>query len=237
MTLEEHILADLEDADIKAESTLDFISVTKDGRVGYKKLEINITQICGLDAERVLFSKKEKASFAKELGEITEASTFICDDDNGYTCVKYRVLGRNGKEIISDMNYTYNWFCDKWEKNSGSSPEDDTERFKKRLSGFLAKTIDLQLRKYQFDYSWVYHECTPEDDTCYFLLKIGLGKDGVYSEKDITDIIRTIPIGFVDTFLFEIAVEKDGKALDADDFSFTFSTGEWERHSGMEEDD
>lgn len=234
MKLEEQILENLKDADIKAESTLDFIPVTENGRVGYKKLQISITQICGVDTERVLCTKKEKARFIRDIEEITEDSTFSCGDYNDYTCVKYRILDRNGEEVISDMDFTYNWFRDAWEKNDMFSPWNDTERFKERLTYFLAKNMELQLKKYPFAYSGVYQECYPEDDECYFLLKIGLGKDGVYCEKDITDIIRTIPIGFVDGFLFETVVEKDGKTLDTDDFSFTFSTGEWERLTGEE---
>lgn len=237
MTIRENIFADFEDALIKAESSLEFISVTEDSKFGYRRLEVDITHVEGMDIESGCFSRRERSYLEKTLESITKYSTqFNADgDEESYYCVDYRILDRRGREITPAIRYTYNWFAGGWEKDETPSSLDETEKFKTRLADFLARTIALQLRRCPYSHSEVYHEYN-SDDNCYFSINIGLGEDESYSEKDVTDIIKTIPVAIADEFLFEIWVEKDGKIQDADDFRFRFSQGTWERiHHNDEE--
>lgn len=113
MTIRENIFADFEDALIKAESSLEFISVTEDSKFGYRRLEVDITHVEGMDIESGCFSRRERSYLEKTLESITKYSTqFNADgDEESYYCVDYRILDRRGREITPAIRYTYNWFA------------------------------------------------------------------------------------------------------------------------------
>lgn len=211
----------------------DFIPVTADGRLGYHKFEVTITDAWGLDVESGILRERESRYLKNTLDEITKNTAALLGDEAGYFVVRYRILDGWNEEVMPAVFYIYNWFTHSLETYDYRE-EDETECFRNNLVSFLSRTIALQLRRCRYSSSSVDYELAGKK-ACTFSIKIELAGDEEYDEEEMVNIIRTIPLGIADEFRFEIYAEKNGEPIYPDSFVYSFPLSDWERIGWEEE--
>lgn len=205
-----------------------FFPVNKSESFGYHIFDINITEVPGMDLEYWYIPQKEIDGLKKLLKDIAKEAAVVNGNKDGYFIISYRVLDELNEDVIPPFQYIYDWFSDSFTE-SDYKYEDETERFMDRLLSFEARTIALRLKSLPFSSSVVKGELTGED-TCTFSIKAELTDGGKYDEKEIEEIIHTIPLDAVDEFRFEICIREDERHLRRSAFVYRFSTGIWESH-------
>lgn len=205
-----------------------FVPVNKSGSFGYHILDINITEVPGIDLEYWYIPQKEIDELKKLLKNAAEEAAVVNGNEDGYFIISYRVLDELNEDVIPPLQYIYDWFSDSFTE-SDYKYEDETERFKDRLLSFEARTIALRLKSLPFSSSVVSYELSGADK-CTFSIRAELTDNGEYDEKEIERIIHTIPLDAVDEFRFEICITESERHLLRSAFVYRFSTGRWESY-------